>query len=257
MPFRKTCAVTISLLSFWLATTSMAAQQVTEGAKAPRASTLIGADVENAQGEDLGDIEDFVLDPQDGRVTYAVLSFGGFLGLGEKFFAVPWTALKAKVGEDDTYVLNVAKEKLTNAPGFDKNNWPDMANRQWGEEIHSYYGIPPYWESRTAMRQQEGQSTSPALRTGRTGDMAGTQDGDTVTATILTINESTKRLQLRTSNGETVELRAPEGLLGELQAGDRVEVVIRKQDGAKASPMGPSSHEPRSDQPGTKGKSPH
>jgi hypothetical protein len=81
------------------------------------------------------------------------------------------------------------------------------------------------------------------------------QDGDAVTATILNINESTKRLQLRTSDGGTVELKAPEGLLGELQAGDRVEVVIRKHDGAKESPMGPSSREPRSGQPATKEKS--
>jgi sporulation protein YlmC with PRC-barrel domain len=254
MPCIKTRAVTISLLSFLLATTAMATQQGREGAKVHRASTLMDADVENAQGEDLGDIEDLVLDPQDGRVAYAVLSFGGFLGLGEKLFAVPWTALKAKVGENDTYILNVAKEKLTNAPGFDKNNWPDMANRQWGEEIHSYYGIPPYWESRTAMRQQEGQAASSTMPTGQVGSMTGRQDGDAVTATILSINESTKRLQLRTSNGETVELRAPAGLLGELQAGDRVEVVIRKQDSAKESPMGPSSREPHSS-PGTKGKS--
>jgi hypothetical protein len=229
---------------------------VIEGANVQRASRLIDADVENAQEEDLGEIEDLVLDPQDGRIAYAVLSFGGFLGLGEQYFAVPWAALTAKTGDDDTLILPVAKEKLQNAPGFDKNNWPDMANRQWGEKIYAYYGIQPYWESREAMRQQEGSSASATTRTGRAAQsMSGMQHGDTVTATILNVNESSRRLQLRTANGETVELKAPEGLLGGLQAGDRVEVVIQKQEQAKQSPPGPASREqPRSSRPGEKGK---
>src|SRR5919201_869381 len=61
-----------------------------------RASKLIGADVENPSGQNLGDIKDIVLDPQTGQIAYAVLGFGGFLGMGEKYFAIPWTALSAK-----------------------------------------------------------------------------------------------------------------------------------------------------------------
>jgi sporulation protein YlmC with PRC-barrel domain len=246
MRLMKTCTAMISLLSLLLLPTFSAAQQRTDpaapqrpvptapqrtdpaapkrvepgavhkmdGIHTNRASKFIGADVENAQGEDLGQIEDLMLDPQDGRVAYAVLSFGGFLGLGEKYFAVPWKALQAKAGEDDTLILNVEKEKLTNAPGFDKNNWPDMTNRQWGEEIHTYYGVPPYWVA----------TTRPVG-----GSMTGMQASEAVTATILNVDKSTKSLQLKTANNETVELKAPEGLLGELQVGDRVEVVIRKQ----------------------------
>jgi sporulation protein YlmC with PRC-barrel domain len=249
----------ISLLSLLFATTSFAAQQKVEGVNS-RGSKLIGADVENAQGEDLGQIEDIVVDRHDGRITYAVLSFGGFLGLGEKYFAIPWSALTAKVGEEETLILNVDKEKLKNAPGFDKNHWPNMADRTWGQEIHTYYGTQPYWERSEALRQ-EGKDplVSPTVPTGRAGEsMPGMRDGEAVTATILNVNTSTKSLQLRTASGETVELKAPEGLLSELQAGDRVEVVIRKPAKVEQSPMEqPGREQPSANQPGNKGKSPN
>jgi sporulation protein YlmC with PRC-barrel domain len=227
----KTCIVVFALLSFVLASVAFAAQTTAKGTNLPRASKLIGADVENAQGEDLGQIEDIVLDPKEGSVAYAVLSFGGFLGLGEKYFAIPWSALTAKAEEDDTLILNVDKEKLKNAPGFEKNNWPNMADRTWGKEIHSFYGVAPYWEGRQAARQDAPSSTtasrpSTGAYSGRTSEGMG-MTGDAVTATV--INASNDRLQLQTANGKTVELQVPENLSGQLQAGDRVEVVIRKQ----------------------------
>ena len=92
------------------------------------ASTLIGDRVVNLKGEDLGKIEDFMLDPEQGRVGYAVLSFGGFLGMGDKLFAVPMQALKL-AREEKRFILDVDKERLKNAPGFDKNHWPDMSDR--------------------------------------------------------------------------------------------------------------------------------
>ena len=79
------------------------------------------------------------------RVAYAILSFGGFLGVGNKFFAVPLPALSYRPTED-TFVLHVDKETLKRAPGFDKNQWPNMSDRTWGEEIYSHYGYSPYWE---------------------------------------------------------------------------------------------------------------
>jgi sporulation protein YlmC with PRC-barrel domain len=231
----KTCIVVFALLSFVLASISFAAQTTAKGTNLPRASKLIGADVENAQGEDLGQIEDIVLDPKEGSVAYAVLSFGGFLGLGEKYFAIPWSALTAKAEEDDTLILNVDKEKLKNAPGFEKNSWPNMADRTWGKEIHSFYGVPPYWEGRQASRQDAPSSTtasrpstSTSAYSGRTSESIG-MTGDAVTATVINVNASDNRLQLQTANGKTVELKVPEALSGQLQAGDRVEVVIRKQ----------------------------
>lgn len=109
------------------------------------ADTITGSKVTNRNGEDLGKIEDLMLDLDRGRVSYAVLSFGGFMGMGDKLFAIPFQALKHE-GDRGQFVLNVDKDRLKNAPGFDKNNWPSSADQKWGSQIHSYYGYKPYWE---------------------------------------------------------------------------------------------------------------
>ena len=108
------------------------------------ASTLIGDTVRNQQGEELGSLEEMMLDLDSGQVAYAVLSFGGFLGLGDKYFAIPWQAVSVDT-ENHEIVLDVSKEKLENAPGFDKDNWPSTVDRSWVAEVHSYYGYDPYW----------------------------------------------------------------------------------------------------------------
>lgn len=104
------------------------------------ANTLDGNDVYNAMGEDLGDIKEIMIDMSSGRVAYAVLSFGGFLGMGEKLFAVPWNALSLDT-TNRRFVLDVTKDRLENAPGFNKGHWPDMADKTWAKQIHDYYGI--------------------------------------------------------------------------------------------------------------------
>jgi sporulation protein YlmC with PRC-barrel domain len=106
------------------------------------ADTLIGDSVVNAQEEDLGDIKEIMLDMQTGQVAYAVLAFGGFLGMGEKLFAVPWQALHLDT-VNKRMVLNVDKERLKNAPGFDKDAWPDMSDVNWASGVHSFYGTDP------------------------------------------------------------------------------------------------------------------
>jgi len=109
------------------------------------AGTLEGDTVRNAQGEDLGKVDEIMIDIPSGKVAYAVLSFGGVLGIGNKLFAVPWSALT--VDEDEKcFILNVDKRTLETAPGFDKDNWPDMADTAWGTEIYRHYGQSPYWE---------------------------------------------------------------------------------------------------------------
>lgn len=108
--------------------------------------SLTGNDVRNLQGDDLGNIKSMMLDLQSGKVAYAVLSFGGMFGMGDKLFAVPWKALELDTKEK-CFTLNADKEKLENAPGFDKANWPDMADQTWGKKIHSYYGTKHYSES--------------------------------------------------------------------------------------------------------------
>lgn len=110
------------------------------------ATTLIGDKVLNGRGEDLGKIEELMIDLDSGKVAYGVLSFGGFMGMGDKLFAVPFESMKLDT-DRHAFVLDVSKERLENAPGFDKSNWPKTADRTWGAEIHRYYGVRPYWES--------------------------------------------------------------------------------------------------------------
>jgi sporulation protein YlmC with PRC-barrel domain len=109
------------------------------------ARSLTGEAVRNAAGEDLGKIEDLMLDLPTGRIAYAVLSFGGFLGMGNKLFAVPWSSMKLD-GHEHKFVLDVAKDRLAKAPGFDKEHWPDMADESWGRSIYQYYGQRFYSE---------------------------------------------------------------------------------------------------------------
>lgn len=103
------------------------------------ADTLVGDDVYNYQDEKLGDIKEIMLNVPDGTIEYAVLSFGGVLSLGEKLFAVPWTALKLDT-ENKRFMLDVDKDRLSDAPGFDKDAWPDFADQSWANEIRDYYG---------------------------------------------------------------------------------------------------------------------
>ena len=108
------------------------------------ASTLEGNDVRNSAGEDLGKVDEIMIDIPSGRVAYAVLSFGGVMKMGNKLFAVPWEALR--VDEDEKcFILDVNRATLESAPGFDKNNWPDMADTTWAAEVYRHYGAEPYW----------------------------------------------------------------------------------------------------------------
>jgi len=110
------------------------------------ASKIIGEAVVNRQNEDLGKIHELVIDAKEGRLAYAVLSFGGFMGMGNKLFAMPWSAFEFAKPENKL-ILNVDKEKLKAAPGFDQEaKWPDFADRTWGNSIYSYYGYAPYWK---------------------------------------------------------------------------------------------------------------
>ena len=119
--------------------------QVAERPRVLSSSTLSGDPVRNVQGEDLGKIEDFMIDLESGRIAYAVLSFGGVLGIGDKLFAVPWKAMTVDT-DRHCFVLNVPKERLKDAPGFDKDNWPDITNIEWGTQVNSFYGTRPYWQ---------------------------------------------------------------------------------------------------------------
>lgn len=114
------------------------------GPEVMAADTLEGDRVVNAAGETLGKIRDIMIDVPSGRVAYAVLSVGGLAGIGDKLFAIPWAALILDA-DNHCFVLNVDKEKLKNARGFDKDHWPSMADPRWASTIYEYYDTPPYW----------------------------------------------------------------------------------------------------------------
>jgi sporulation protein YlmC with PRC-barrel domain len=131
------------------------------------ASTLSGDSVKNRADEDLGKIKELMIDIPSGRVAYAVLSFGGFLGMGDKLFAVPWGALT--LDEDrKCFVLDADKAKLEVAPGFYKDNWPDMTDTLWGEDVHSFYGQSPYWAERKRAGREDVDSNEPGTGTAGT-----------------------------------------------------------------------------------------
>src|SRR5262249_37324593 len=97
------------------------------------------------KGEDLGSIKDLMIDTSSGRIAYAVLSFGGFLGMGSKLHAIPWNALTFKP-DKQIFLLRVDKETLENAPGsFESKDYPDMADKRWGKQVYAHYGYSPYW----------------------------------------------------------------------------------------------------------------
>ncbi len=108
------------------------------------AGTLAGDSVKNKQGETLGSIKDIMIDTGAGKVAYAVLDFGGFLGIGNKLFAVPWSALRV-CAEDKCCYMDADKELLEQAEGFDQDNWPNFADQRWGAGIHEHYRAQPYW----------------------------------------------------------------------------------------------------------------
>ncbi|HET9843776.1 MAG TPA: PRC-barrel domain-containing protein [Gammaproteobacteria bacterium] len=106
---------------------------------------VIGVDVKNNEGEDLGCIKEIILEKVEGNVRYIVLECGSFLGLKGKYFAIPWNSIDYDKDEE-CFRLDIKKEDFKNAPGFDKDHWPNMADTNWGKQVHAYFKSKPYWE---------------------------------------------------------------------------------------------------------------
>jgi sporulation protein YlmC with PRC-barrel domain len=119
-------------------TTHDAANNMQAGGGMLSASTITGDDVCNLQDEKLGNIQDIMVDLADGKIRYIVLASGGFLGMGDRLFAIPWKAL-TQDKEHKRFLLDVDVERLKNAPGFDKDQWPNMADTTWNSTVESYY----------------------------------------------------------------------------------------------------------------------
>jgi sporulation protein YlmC with PRC-barrel domain len=105
---------------------------------------VLGKKVVNLASEDIGEIKEVMIDAVAGTVTYAILSFGGFLGMGDKLFAVPWGRLSYE-RMNDVFMMKANKERLKNAPGFDKNHWPDMTDPTRLSEIYKFYDAESNW----------------------------------------------------------------------------------------------------------------
>ncbi|MCB0644950.1 MAG: PRC-barrel domain-containing protein [Phaeodactylibacter sp.] len=107
-------------------------------------SSIDGTSVVNPAGESLGHIKDLMIDLKTGLIAYAVVSHGGILGIGDKYFAIPWEALRINTKEE-TFILDVSKEKFDQAPGFDKDNWPTGALHEYLTDVYAHFGYKPYW----------------------------------------------------------------------------------------------------------------
>ena len=108
------------------------------------ASTLDGNDVQNLKGESLGTIKDLMINLHDGKIAYAVLSFGGFLGMGDKLFAIPWDQIRIDQN-NKCCVLDIDKARLEKAPGFDKDHWPKAGETTYLTEVYEFYKTKPFW----------------------------------------------------------------------------------------------------------------
>ena len=107
------------------------------------ADKVVGTEVYNTAGEHLGEIHDVILDKVSGKVVYAIMSFGGFLGIGEQYHPLPWTTLKYDTNRGG-YVVPLTRERLENAPMYGANGEPDWSDRQYGKTVYDYYGAGPY-----------------------------------------------------------------------------------------------------------------
>jgi hypothetical protein len=100
-----------------------------------KATFILGSSVVTPDGESLGDIRDIVLDPRTGKVNYCVVSFGGFMGIGRKLFAIPYCAFGYDLSANE-YVLDISKKHMLAQPGFDANQWPIFVDEQWRGGMH-------------------------------------------------------------------------------------------------------------------------
>lgn len=141
--------------------------------KVNKASGLLGMDVRNAQNEKLGEIKDLVVDLHSGKIAYAVLSVGGFLGIGDKYVAVPPSAFSA-APDQDRLVLNADKAKIQNAPSFAKTSWPDLNSPAWTTE--SSYWLSDGTAQGTVGASRTGTATESVTPPGRTSERFSTTE---------------------------------------------------------------------------------
>jgi hypothetical protein len=109
------------------------------------ADKVEGTAVYNRQGEKLGSVDGIMIDKVSGKVAYAVMSFGGFMGIGDRYHPLPWSVLTYDT-QNGGYTVNVDRSTLERAPTYAGGETPDWGNRNWGEQVHEHYRARPYWE---------------------------------------------------------------------------------------------------------------
>jgi sporulation protein YlmC with PRC-barrel domain len=113
-----------------------------------RASQLIGMNIENSQQKGVGEVNDIVLDARTGEIQYVAVTYGGFLGVGNKMFAVPFAAFEVRQDPDDpddyddlVLVLDVTEQQLEGAKGFDEDHWPNFADENFTNDLYRRYDV--------------------------------------------------------------------------------------------------------------------
>ena len=202
-------------------------RQAGQHGPAMRASDLNGMEVRNAQNEDLGDIHDLVIDLQTGQVRYAAVSVGGVLGVGGDLYAVPWSAFRLQRTDDDDYflLLNATSQQFENAPGFDDDNWPNMADPQWRTTNDAYYN-----ESGISTPRREG------IRGRGPGDVR--QDGERVRPEGGIRSDRGVRSGAAAGTGAGVDTGTTTGDLPE--RGDRIRTQGDQADAASTESSNPA-----------------
>lgn len=119
-------------------------EAVTETGNLIAANKVQGTSVYNAAGDSLGSIEDVMIDKLSGKVAYAIMSFGGFLGIGNQYHPLPWSILHYDTSMTG-YVVNLDKNQLEGSPAYDVGQDPAWGDRDYERRIHDYYGVGPYW----------------------------------------------------------------------------------------------------------------
>ncbi|WOJ91152.1 PRC-barrel domain-containing protein [Methylocapsa polymorpha] len=116
-----------------------------------------GTTVYDPNGNEIGNIDHLMIDKLSGQVRYAIMSFGGFLGLGHSHYPLPWSSLTYDK-QRDGYATNVTEQQLKDAPEFSDDSWKDRA---WETQMHQHYNVQPYWDETGARDLSQGASNTP------------------------------------------------------------------------------------------------
>jgi sporulation protein YlmC with PRC-barrel domain len=169
------------------ATVIYRANGLLESAIAPRAvapETLVDRALTNAAGDDLGTVEEVLIDPMSGRIAYLLVEHGGFLGIGDELFAIPWAVVRYLPGDEERLLIDIDEAQLERAPRFSRTDRSPFGEREWALSVHSFYGVQPYWRfrgaramlARTEAGAREDSGQEPAQDTGQDGGQESGQD---------------------------------------------------------------------------------